>query len=167
MAESKGLATEIKNKLRRQIDKLTYTSILDAIDATDDKKTIMEKIEIAKHFLIQYGCFDFHHDGIYFNSCLIQDFRNNKNEGIYCAKVTFNESTKVRVNSFKGNYSRYTLSNLGDYRGKSVINSRIYAADLYDDFMPRHFAGSVETRGGFVGWNWFKIHSKKKALGST
>jgi hypothetical protein len=106
-----------------------------------------------RNFLIQYTVFDNDGGDEWYMNCILSE---SCDEGIYESSVEYADETKILFDSWKGNYDEFNHTIMSDNRGMSN-DTYIYACDLYDGFQPKNYKGYCMTRGGFTGWNWFKI----------
>lgn len=87
---------------------------------------------------------------------------DTRDEGIYDVNVMFtDDSTNVEFDSYKGCYDHFVHDKLVCNLNQS-IPTKIYACDLYDNFIPRHYTGSCHTRedllvGTGSHWKMIKI----------
>lgn len=128
-------------------------------NVTNQLKSFLENIfdgkESNKFFLIQHTVFErdiFDKTRWYMNCTL-----DTKNEGIYSVDVEFADTTNVKISSWKDCFDTFVHDKCFSSPGLSTP-TKIYACDLYDNFVPRHYEGCCYTRGGFTGWNWFTVN---------
>lgn len=165
-----GCSVECKNGMTRFVYKMDTgdgTETFDMNTLAGLRKFLEDrsKDEVGLQFLKQYSVFQYDkrqnqwYMGCEFSFPIQQGSKHE--EGIYDPRnLEFNDfETDVEIQSWKGNYESYQLDSMVNHKGKSK-GIYIYACDLYEDFTPRHFKGSIWTRGGFNGWNWFSVTDK-------
>ena len=114
-------------------------------------KTFIEEIVTTEQlkasdrdFLIQYSRFEKH---LKYREWILSCPLNINGHGLYRIDVKYDDmETEVRLDSWKGDYFTFIHKSKNDYRGLSN-NQYIYAIDLYDKFIPRHYKGECWTRG--------------------
>lgn len=128
-------------------------------DLKQNLKNIIDKLSTNnthKDFLIQYSFFDYDtFDDTWVLECIIGDTINR--ESIYDSKLTYGAETSVTFSSYIKSYKSFVYVELINYKGSSK-KGIIYACDLYEDFVPKHFIGTCTTRSSFTEWNCFRFN---------